>query len=1035
MSIKQFQHSFWILGICLIAILLFFALPSAAQMSPDSCKKCHKSGKVSSKKFEASAHGEFGCTDCHEVPEDHRKTHRAGDTISCADCHEDIPGEDLQGVHIEMDDGTPMTESCLMCHEDLHHAPRRVSCEGCHEDVPETLEGSEHWKAGPEGKAHRVSCIDCHSDVHHIRPSTERESLISPINVHKICGQCHNDPKKPAMNPITGDVFVPVQSYLESIHGNKLDKVPHVASCTDCHGHHGFRRILDPSSTLNRSHIIETCGRCHQGKLDKYERGVHGRMLSEEQATLAKLSPEEYEEYIKNTPLSQRPPICTSCHTSHSIRPAEHLGEFHEAQHLCSQCHEKEVKELGESIHLRIMDSETGQEREIRCQDCHVDYHENKDIRAKDSVFNKRNLADICARCHELYVRASNTGHTFHPIESYKESVHGRGVYKSGLYFSAGCVDCHGSHYIFKLDDHRSLLHHEHLADTCGNENCHVGIHDRFLEGTHGKIFSGERAAFIALSPEEQSEFEFKGPVCIDCHVSHEIKRTNEPAFYDNIIRQCGHCHPLAMATYKKSYHGKAALLGATDVAKCHDCHGSHVNPRVKGGSSPVSSDRVLETCRGCHKKATQEMVSYINHLELKKQLTSEELASADEIERQKYFGIKVLRNVRFFMELLLVSVFIFFGIHTILWFIRGMVDRVSKRHEIPLEKKTEYYVRIDRYNRILHVFVIVSFMGLALTGLPIKYPEHEWSRALFDFLDAIFQGNGGQVARLLHRIFAIITFGYLFFHLINVFHRFLLKVHGETMNLLKACPVDKSLPPEARGSDWYLKWLRWWIPLAVKYVPVNLYLQIGSCLRQPLECRFKVLRAILTSPNTMVPRWKDAKDMWANFKWFFWLGPKPKWDRWTYYEKFDYWAVFWGVAIIGSTGLCMWFKEFFTATLGLPGWIINVAMEVHSHEALLAVGFIFSIHFFNGHLRPGKFPLDRVIFLGVINRHELEEERPEEFKRLLEEGKLEEGRGESPPMWLRIAGTLFGVTALILGIIIVVWIFKLELAHVFAPT
>jgi cytochrome b subunit of formate dehydrogenase len=166
--------------------------------------------------------------------------------------------------------------------------------------------------------------------------------------------------------------------------------------------------------------------------------------------------------------------------------------------------------------------------------------------------------------------------------------------------------------------------------------------------------------------------------------------------------------------------------------------------------------------------------------------------------------------------------------------------------------------------------------------------------------------------------------------------------------------------------------------------------------------------------------------------KWFLWLGPKPRWDKYTYYEKFDYWAVFWGVAIIGTTGLCMWFKEFFTGVLRLPGWIINVAMEVHSHEALLAAGFIFSIHFFNGHLRPGRFPMDRVIFLGSINRHELEEERPELYQRLVENGELEKIKAASPPTWLRVLGTLFGIAALITGIVIVVWIFRMELGHIF---
>ena len=84
-----------------------------------------------------------------------------------------------------------------------------------------------------------------------------------------------------------------------------------------------------------------------------------------------------------------------------------------------------------------------------------------------------------------------------------------------------------------------------------------------------------------------------------------------------------------------------------------------------------------------------------------------------------------------------------------------------------------------------------------------------------------------------------------------------------------------------------------------------------------------------------------------------------------TYWEKFDYWAVFWGMAIIGGSGLMLWFPEAFARVL--PGWVFNIALLVHGEEALLAVGFIFTIHFFNSHLRPDKFPMDMVIFTGRV--------------------------------------------------------------------
>jgi len=119
--------------------------------------------------------------------------------------------------------------------------------------------------------------------------------------------------------------------------------------------------------------------------------------------------------------------------------------------------------------------------------------------------------------------------------------------------------------------------------------------------------------------------------------------------------------------------------------------------------------------------------------------------------------------------------------------------------------------------------------------------------------------------------------------------------------------------------------------------------------------------------------------------------GPKPSFDRWTYWEKFDYFAVFWGVAIIGASGLVMWFPEFFTRFM--PGWVINIALILHSDEALLAAGFIFSIHFFNTHFRIEKFPMDTVIFSGRVSKTRCCTNAKRWYDRLVATGKLDEYR------------------------------------------
>jgi cytochrome b subunit of formate dehydrogenase len=178
---------------------------------------------------------------------------------------------------------------------------------------------------------------------------------------------------------------------------------------------------------------------------------------------------------------------------------------------------------------------------------------------------------------------------------------------------------------------------------------------------------------------------------------------------------------------------------------------------------------------------------------------------------------------------------------------------------------------------------------------------------------------------------------------------------------------------------------------------------------------------SLIFGPDSMMFNKKDLKDFIGSIKWFLGKGQRPKFGRWTYWEKFDYFAVFWGIAVIGSTGLMLWFPELFTYVV--PGWFINVATIIHSDEALLAVGFIFTVHFFNTHLRPEKFPMDIVVFTGRMPLEEFKLDKPAEYEALVKSGELEKYLVEPyPPIVVR-AVRVFGWTALTLGFSIVVWI------------
>ena len=190
---------------------------------------------------------------------------------------------------------------------------------------------------------------------------------------------------------------------------------------------------------------------------------------------------------------------------------------------------------------------------------------------------------------------------------------------------------------------------------------------------------------------------------------------------------------------------------------------------------------------------------------------------------------------------------------------------------------------------------------------------------------------------------------------------------------------------------------------------------------RKRVEDHGGSLLKLIFGSDSMLFNLRDLTELIGTLKWFVGAGPRPRYGRWTYWEKFDYFAVFWGIFIIGSTGLMLWFPVLFTSVL--PGWLINVATIVHSDEALLATGFIFTVHFFNTHLRPEKFPMDTVVFTGRMSVAEFKRDKPGEYDALVASGKLEENLVEPyQPVVIRTIRA-FAWTALTIGTLLVLGI------------
>ncbi len=173
----------------------------------------------------------------------------------------------------------------------------------------------------------------------------------------------------------------------------------------------------------------------------------------------------------------------------------------------------------------------------------------------------------------------------------------------------------------------------------------------------------------------------------------------------------------------------------------------------------------------------------------------------------------------------------------------------------------------------------------------------------------------------------------------------------------------------------------------------------------------------------SLLPNVRDFKDFISMMKWFLGRGPRPAFDHWTYWEKFDYWALFWGMVIIGLSGLSLLFPEV-TASY-LPGWVFNAATILHGEEAFLAAVFLFTVHYFNSHFRPTKLPQDITMFTGTVPLHEFIEERGLEYKRLVESGKLESVLVDPPGRGQTRAAQILGAVLIIAGLLLLLMVLQ----------
>ncbi|HET7292415.1 MAG TPA: hypothetical protein VFM88_08325 [Vicinamibacteria bacterium] len=618
-------------------LLVFLAAPTARAQENSDCLVCHEDA-VREKAFAASVHG----------------------SAQCVACHAELLGKELP-----------------------HDVPvRPAECGACHAAEEERHARSLHGRAIARGDPLAPRCQDCHGR-HDILPVADPRSAVAPLQVPFVCGRCHREGTPVQRNRNIHQESI-LENYSESIHGEGLLRKGLVVApnCASCHTAHSILPHTDPSSSISRGNIAATCSRCHAQIKSVHRKVIRGELWEKEAHVLPACVDCHQPHKVRKVFYTQgmADADCQRCHAAKDIRSGdgrtlhvdgEALAGSRHARVACSQCHSqvnasrrRPCETITQKVDCTACHAEVGQQyarsthgqlqarsdpNAPSCKECHGDHRVlGRHDPAAPSFAS--NVPALCARCHREGERAAvrYAGPEREIIEHYTESIHGKGLLKSGLTVTANCASCHTAHSVLPGKDPASSVNPANVPATCGR--CHHGIQEQFEKSIHARRVGAN---------------EKPRPVCSDCHSAHTIRRADEAGFKLDIMQKCGRCHEEIARTYFDTYHGKVSQLGYVKTAKCYDCHGAHDILPVSDSRSHLSRQNVVQTCRKCHAGATRRFAGYLTH--------------ATHHDPHKY---PFLYWTFWGMTSLLVGTFLVGGLHTLLWIPRALQMRRELRAE-----------------------------------------------------------------------------------------------------------------------------------------------------------------------------------------------------------------------------------------------------------------------------------------------------------------------------------------------------------------
>ncbi len=591
----------------------------------------------------------------------------------------------------------------------------------------------------------------------------------------------------------------------------------------------------------------------------------------------------------------------------------------------CLECHDIAVDpaaaEEGYGIDGAAWLASIHAEAGFGCADCHPgeDPHE-------------RTAPASCADCHD------------DAAEAFDQGVHGESHAENGpdSAWPAGdpCSVCHGVHDTRAVADPESRANFGNVAAICGTCHGDVAIVQRF--GLSTAPFDNYRQSVHGLT---DGDAERHGAVCTDCHRAHLVLRARDPRSLINpfeIPRTCGTCHATESEEYLGSVHGTAFEHGVSSSPTCTDCHGIHTIKMVpEEGATPLEERLVRSTCSVCHASET---------------LMHEHGVAPAHVStyRASYHGLAAQRGASAVADCASCH-----GIHAIYpssdprssvaagnleatcgHCHPGAGEDFAKNPVHSVEGEHDLGTVIAGWVRRFYLSMIVAVIGgmLIHNGVIVGYYARRKARSERAAARRR-RFSGSQVAQhavLLGSFFLLAVTGFVLAYP-DMWGSRLLEVLGLTEAVRRFIHRGAAVALLA-ASVYHLGWL------ATAY---------GR----------RELRHIL-------PRRRDVAEIVDNLR--FHLGRRdrpPAAGKYDYPAKIEYWAMVWGTAIMGLTGIILWFPVW--ATSFLPFWAVKVSEVVHLFEAWLATLAILIFHFFYVFGHPEVYPFNSSMFSGRMTEEE----------------------------------------------------------------